>query len=541
MTEEKEKVKATVIDLVEGAKAVSRKKLSKEEEEIPKGTQMDMLADMLPTFGITARKDTRFDREEVKCDEEFIPGFRTGVWNELEEDFLEELRTRIDEYYIETEQKALLNTKPGVFYDTWKRYMVRQRCNTFTQALTPWREKYQSLPIKKQLEVQTALSTIANNIFTFDETDVNVKHNKIMAQWSVVYILASIVLLAYRPERRVCEVAPIVIGPEEQGKSTLMEEIGNFLHPEGYLSDVFQTDKKKRGEDLFGACLVEVEEAAGMTARDLEKIMAMISQQRLRFRGAFKRRSGNVMKTWIWAITTNIPEVLRTRTAGQRRFAPFQVSGLRWNTDGTGHNWKTWLNQNLGLFFGYLDDLFTKDDGVSLTKTHIGRGKDVRKAHKTLIGMAEIAHDDIDAVAEEWIVYLQELGETRFESLQEFWDWLVNERGGIDQFGKPMKKDPHLYNNLKKNQDYLMEAFKKLGIENKSKYMSKKSEEVDRNGRKVAGKTIRAYWIPKTSKEQSASTVKTPTQKKDPELFKTSGHYEKLNKSTKRNYKWQRK
>ncbi len=147
-----------------------------------------------------------------------------------------------------------------------------------------------------------------------------------LSHWASRYIVLGAVYRALEPGCK-CDELPILIGPQDGGKSTLLSVLVPW---EKLFSDslVLSAPDKERIEALQGVAIVEIAELVGMRKADVESLKAFLSRRDDgHTRLAYRQDPVSMPRRCVLIATTNTADCLPNDTSGLRRFVPIPCKG----------------------------------------------------------------------------------------------------------------------------------------------------------------------------------------------------------------------
>jgi hypothetical protein len=119
------------------------------------------------------------------------------------------------------------------------------------------------------------------------------------------------------------DTMPVIEGPQGSGKSTMLRILA--LRDEWFADGLSLTDSTKEViEQVEGCFIVEIQELAGMSHADVNRVKPLISRRFDKARKAYGRFTANMARQFVFFATTNPgdkPSYLKDKT-GNRRFWP---------------------------------------------------------------------------------------------------------------------------------------------------------------------------------------------------------------------------
>ena len=142
-----------------------------------------------------------------------------------------------------------------------------------------------------------------------------------------VYMALGSIQRAYEPGGLLRQI-PILIGPQDAGKSQLLSNLLPPEHPDWFSDSVCVSDpSQKRVESMLGRVIVELSELTGFRRAELESLKAFISRRddgatRL----AYRRDPETALRRCILVGTSNDQECLPNDPSGNTRYVPIECS-----------------------------------------------------------------------------------------------------------------------------------------------------------------------------------------------------------------------
>ena len=148
-----------------------------------------------------------------------------------------------------------------------------------------------------------------------------------LTSWASTYLCLGAIQRSYEPGGLLRQI-PILIGPQDAGKSQLLRHLLPGQFPEWFSDDVSVADAgQKRVEGMLGRVIVELSELTGFRRAELESLKAFISRRddgatRL----AYRRDPETALRRFILVGTSNDAECLPADPSGNTRFVPVMCS-----------------------------------------------------------------------------------------------------------------------------------------------------------------------------------------------------------------------
>ena len=266
----------------------------------------DALEGALGALGITARFNIRAMAAELSNG--------GGEWTRTTDRSSADLRRRIAEKfsYKLAGDKGAAPLRYGL--DSWGEHLNALLHHLEVDPFLMWLE---SLPVwdgtKRLAKLLTACLGAAEGPLT---------------SWASTYLCLGAIQRSYEPGGLLRQI-PILIGPQDAGKSQLLRHLLPEEHAaEWFSDDVSVADAgQKRIEGMLGRVIVELSELTGFRRAELESLKSFISRRddgatRL----AYRRDPESQPRRCILVGTSNDAECLPADPSGNTRFVPIQCS-----------------------------------------------------------------------------------------------------------------------------------------------------------------------------------------------------------------------
>ena len=148
-----------------------------------------------------------------------------------------------------------------------------------------------------------------------------------LARWAARYIFCGAILRARRPGAKL-DTLPILVGPQNVGKSTWVREVLPPEHQAEWFADGLNlsAERKVLVEALDGRVLVEVSELAGARRADVPALKAFLTAtDDGSIRRAYGRYTSPAPRRCVLVGTANPGAILPNDETGMRRFAPIET------------------------------------------------------------------------------------------------------------------------------------------------------------------------------------------------------------------------
>lgn len=304
--------------------------------------------EMLACLQIDLRKNVRSDRREWR----FVnpETMQWTTWQDSSRDLESFIRAQI-------KAKGVLFTD-GTKDDGSPRLaaLSKERFEEVTQAISHIRQVDPLLEWLDQLDEWDLIERIGNVLETVfgvaEDTDTA------YAQWCSMFPFVGAIERAKTPGSSIQEVV-VLVSSQGTGKSTLLHHL---LPPEleltGELS--FALDEGRRVEATLGRAIIEITEMGGSTAgkTSIEEIKSFVSRTHDTWRLAYRPEPQSFKRRFVMVGTTNRTDSLPADASGNRRFAPIDLVGAKFEYE----DLLNWLNENRDQLWA--EALFAYNDGV---------------------------------------------------------------------------------------------------------------------------------------------------------------------------------
>ena len=235
-----------------------------------------------------------------------------------------------------------------------------------------------------------------------------------LVAWVSQYLFLGPVQRSLEPGCKLDEM-PVLVGPQNCGKSALCESIAPLGYGDLFTDDVdFRHSDKTITEALQGKLVVELSEMKGITYRDLDSLKAFITRRDdgVGKRLAYARRAESMPRRCVLAGTSNPDNVLPADPTGNRRFVPLKIQ-CDVNEHGRGY-----AKQKVELFIdAHRDDLFA----LALAQHQDGQRANLPKALHAAQGVEAGRHTPKFELLEDAVwEFLSEREEFRLKDLVEY-------------------------------------------------------------------------------------------------------------------------
>ena len=140
-----------------------------------------------------------------------------------------------------------------------------------------------------------------------------------------VYLWTALWGRANTPEGIKADIAPVLIGAQGTGKSTLVEVLA--IRPEWYTTVTFDKRDDDNARAIRGRLTAELPELAGMLRREVSDLKAFLGMTRDTWVQKYQETASTIARRCVFIMSTNDREFL-TDTTGNRRYAPVEVGTI---------------------------------------------------------------------------------------------------------------------------------------------------------------------------------------------------------------------
>ena len=147
-----------------------------------------------------------------------------------------------------------------------------------------------------------------------------------LTRWASAHIFIGAVWRAFKPGCLIRET-PILIGPEDIGKSALLRNLFPTAEQPHWFSDSYamhELNAQQRIESTLGAVVVELSEMNGLRKAELERVKGDLTRTTDKTRFPYARSVSDLPRRFTFVGTSNSETVLPNDLHGNSRFIPIK-------------------------------------------------------------------------------------------------------------------------------------------------------------------------------------------------------------------------
>lgn len=267
----------------------------------------DALETALTQLGVKVRYNVRAARTEV-----LEAG--TETWQQMNDRITSDLRRTIAANYSYETERGPRPLRYG--RETWADYLNALLRHREVDPVVEWLD---GLP---EWDQEPRVDDLLRVAFEIDEQRTPIE----LERWASRYLTLGSVWRSYHPGVKQDEM-PVIIGPQQRGKSTLLSHLLPEEHRDDWFSDGLNLadEPQRRAEALQGRLIVEAGEMAGSSRADLESLKAFLTRQNDgNVRLAYRKDPETMLRRCIIVGSANGASLPNDPT-GNRRFVAIHV------------------------------------------------------------------------------------------------------------------------------------------------------------------------------------------------------------------------